>query len=92
MSGIVICSIARTPIGKFRGSLSSIKGPQLGSIAIKGALAKLQDYDLPIIREAYFGNVVSAGIGQAPCRQAVIGAGLPVSTICTTINKVARRE
>jgi acetyl-CoA C-acetyltransferase len=88
MADIVVCSIARTPIGSFRGSLSRMTGPQLGSIAIKGALAVLQESDLPVIREAFLGNVVSAGIGQAPCRQAVIGAGLPMSTICTTINKV----
>mmetsp|Transcript_972 Transcript_972/g.1501 ORF Transcript_972/g.1501 Transcript_972/m.1501 type:complete len:421 (+) Transcript_972:181-1443(+) len=96
----VIVSFARTPIARFRGSFSSLKAPQLGSTAIKGALSRIksngngngagdiiedpQNY----IYEAFMGNVVSAGIGQAPCRQAVIGAGLPQSTICTTINKV----
>ena len=64
MTNVVICSIARTPIAKFRGSLSSFKGSELGSIAIRGALAKLLE-DVTI-REAYFGNVVSAGMGQAP--------------------------
>ena len=85
-SNIVIASIARTPIAKFRGSFASLKAPELASVAIKGALSKLPD-DLPI-QEAIMGNVVSAGIGQAPTRQAVLAAGLPQSTICTTINKV----
>jgi len=95
----VIVSFARTPIGKFMGSLSSLTAPQLGATAIKGALSKaggLIDVEesrdleeLPFtIAEAYMGNVVSAGIGQAPARQAVLAAGLPESTICTTINKV----
>lgn len=86
MTNIVIASIARTPIGKFRGSLSSFSASELGSVAIQGALAKLSE-DLPIT-EAYIGNVVSAGMGQAPARQAVKKAGLPDSTICTTVNKV----
>lgn len=90
MTNIVICSIARTPIGKFGGSFSSLKGSELGSVAIRGALARLpSDFTSSVsIREAYLGNVVSAGMGQAPCRQAVLGAGLPESTVCTTINKV----
>lgn len=83
MSNVVICSIARTPIGKFGGTLGKFKGSELGSVAIRGALIE----GVPI-REAFLGNVVSAGMGQAPCRQAVLGAGLPTSTICTTINKV----
>jgi acetyl-CoA C-acetyltransferase len=86
MHNIVICSIARTPITRFCGSLSSLKGSELGSIAIKGALSKLPA-DITI-REAILGNVVSAGMGQAPARQAVLGAGLPLNTICTTVNKV----
>jgi acetyl-CoA C-acetyltransferase len=86
MTNIVIVSIARTPITKFCGSLSSMKGSELGSIAIRGALSKLPE-DLRI-REAFLGNVVSAGMGQAPARQAVLGAGLPMSTVCTTVNKV----
>jgi len=88
MTNVVIASIARTPIGKFRGSLSTLKGSQLGSVAIQGALSKLSDAGDLTIREAYLGNVVSAGMGQAPARQAVLGAGLPQSTICTTVNKV----
>lgn len=86
MTGIVIASIARTPITTFRGSLSSLKASQLGSIAIRGALDKLSaEVD---VREAILGNVVSAGMGQAPARQAVRGAGLDDSVCCTTINKV----
>jgi acetyl-CoA C-acetyltransferase len=124
MTNVVICSIARTPIAKFRGSFSSMKGSELGSVAIRGALSRLnQDVT---IREAFLGNVVSAGMGQNPgecpgmtdtyicgdaadnpkftfstsrfshrnydailsARQAVLGAGLPLSTICTTVNKV----
>lgn len=85
-SNIVIASVARTPIAKFCGSFSGLSAPELGSIAIKGALAKLPS-DLTI-REAFLGNVVSSGIGQAPARQAVLGADLPESTIVTTVNKV----
>lgn len=85
---IVIASIARTPIGKFGGSFQSLSAPQLGATAIRGALDRLANHDVPRIREVYMGNVVSAGIGQAPARQAVKGAGLPDATICTTINKV----
>ena len=88
MSSAVIVSYARTPIGKFRGGLSQLTAPQLGAAAITSALSKLRDTAAPTIAEAYMGNVLSAGIGQAPCRQAVLGAGLPESTICNTINKV----
>jgi acetyl-CoA C-acetyltransferase len=83
---IVIASVARTPIAKFRGSFAPLKAPELGAVAIKGAQGKLPE-DVRI-REAILGNVVSAGIGQAPCRQAVLFSGLPESTVCTTINKV----
>lgn len=89
MTNIVICSFARTPIGKFRGSLASLKGSALGSIALKGAIDNLTSkYDMPPVAEAYLGNVLSAGAGQAPARQAVIGADLPLNVVCTTINKV----
>jgi acetyl-CoA C-acetyltransferase len=87
-SKIVIASVARTPIAKFCGSFASLTAPELGSVAIRGALAKLPPDVTVSVTEAYLGNVVSAGIGQAPVRQAVLGAGLPESTICTTINKV----
>ena len=86
MTSVVIVSIARTPIAKFRGSLASLSATDLGAAAIKGALRNLPS-DLSV-SEAYFGNVVSAGLGQAPARQAVKKAGLPDTTICTTINKV----
>jgi acetyl-CoA C-acetyltransferase len=88
MTNVVICAFARTPIAKFRGSFFSLKGSQLGSIAIKGAVSKIVSRADMNIRETFMGNVVSAGMGQAPCRQAVLGAGLPESTICTTVNKV----
>ncbi|EKX32544.1 acetyl-CoA acetyltransferase [Guillardia theta CCMP2712] len=83
----VIVSAVRTPIGSFGGSLSQVKAPKLGSEAIKGALGKI---DLPAkyIEEVYMGNVCQAGVGQAPARQAAMGAGLPQETICTTVNKV----
>lgn len=83
----VILSASRTPIGAFQGDLSSLTAPQLGAIAIKDAVAKagVEGAD---VQEAFLGNVVSAAIGQAPARQAVIGAGLPQSVCCTTVNKV----
>ncbi|KAG7337835.1 acetyl-CoA c-acetyltransferase [Nitzschia inconspicua] len=84
---IVIASVARTPIAKFMGSFSSLKGSELAAAAIKGALAKLPVEEITI-SEAIMGNVVSAGMGQAPTRQAVMFAGLAESTVCTTINKV----
>ncbi len=72
MSRPVIVSFARTPVAKFRGSLSTLKAPELGAVAIRGALSRMGDSiqgNLQI-KEALMGNVVSAGIGQAPCRQA----------------------
>ena len=92
-SSIVIASVARTPIAKFCGSFQSLKASELGSIAIKGALSRLGGggdaaNNTVEIREGFMGNVVSAGMGQAPARQAILGAGLPESTIATTINKV----
>lgn len=83
----MIASIARTPIAKFCGSFASLKASELGAIAIRGALSKLGQDDLRI-QEAFLGNVVSAGMGQAPCRQAVLYSGMSESTVCTTINKV----
>ena len=84
---VVIVSVARTPIGSFLGSLSTVSAPKLGSIAIKGALDKI---DLPpkLVDEVLMGNVVQSGAGQAPARQAAIYAGIPNSVPCTTINKV----
>jgi len=84
---VVIVSAVRTPIGSFGGHLSSFSGPQLGSIVVKEAVnrAGIKPSD---VQEAYLGNVLQANQGQAPARQAVIGAGLPQSVICNTINKV----
>ena len=87
MKEVVIVSVARTPIGSFLGSLSSIPAPKLGATAIKGALDKI-NLDASLVEEVFMGNVVSAGLGQAPARQAAIFAGIPDSVPCTTINKV----
>lgn len=84
---VVIVSMARTPIGSFLGALSTIPAPKLGAIAIKGALDKI-NLDVNFIEEVLMGNVVQAGTGQAPARQAAIYAGIPDSVPCTTINKV----
>jgi len=84
---VVIVSVARTPIGSFMGSLSKIPAPKLGAIAIKGALDKI-NLNPNLIDEVFMGNVVSAGIGQAPARQAAIFAGIPDTIPCSTINKV----
>ena len=87
MKDVVIVSVARTPIGSFMGSLSSIPAPKLGAIAIKGALEKI-NLNANLVDEVFMGNVVSAGLGQAPARQAAIHAGIPDSVPCTTVNKV----
>lgn len=87
MKEVVIVSVARTPIGSFMGSLSSIPAPKLGAIAIKGALNKI-NLKPELVEEVYMGNVVSAGLGQAPARQAAIFAGIPDTVPCTTVNKV----
>jgi len=87
MKEVVIVSVARTPIGSFMGSLSSIPAPKLGAVAIKGALEKI-NLQPEMVEEVYMGNVVSAGLGQAPARQAAIFAGIPNTVPCTTVNKV----
>ena len=84
---VVIVSTARTPIGSFLGSLSTIPAPRLGAIAIKGALDKI-NLKPEMVEEVLMGNVVQAGTGQAPARQASIYAGIPDTVPCTTINKV----
>ena len=84
---VVIVSAARTPIGSFLGSLSTITAPKLGAIAIKGALDKI-NLNPELIDEVLMGNVVQAGTGQAPARQAAIYAGIPNKVPCTTVNKV----
>lgn len=77
----------RTPIGSFRGQLASLSAPQLGSKVVQ---ALLQRTSLPVsqVNEVIFGNVCQAGVGQAPTRQVALNAGLPVSTVTTTVNKV----
>ena len=84
---VVIVSAVRTPIGSFMGGLSSLTASQLGSFAIKGALDIIK-LDPNQVDEVYMGNVVQAGVGQAPARQAAMGAGIPDTVPCTTVNKV----
>jgi len=84
---VFILSAARTPIGSFGGSLSTIHAAKLGATAIQGAVSK-SGIEPALVDEVLMGNVVSANLGQAPARQAAIYAGLPVSVICTTVNKV----
>ena len=89
MPRAVICGVARTPIGKFRGSLSKLSAVQLGIRAVKELLDRCDiDASSGIIDEVLFGQVLQAGAGQAPARQVALGAGLPNSTAATTINKV----
>lgn len=87
MKEVVIVSVARTPIGSFLGTLSSIPAPKLGSVAIKGALDKI-NLKPDMVQEVFMGNVISAGLGQAPARQAALFAGIPNTVPCTTVNKV----
>ena len=84
---VVIVSAIRTPIGSFMGSLTSISAPKLGAIAIKGAIDKI-NLNPNNIDAVLMGQVVQAGTGQAPARQAAIFAGIPNTVPCTTINKV----
>ena len=84
---VVIVSAVRTPIGSFMGGLSTVSATKLGAVAIKGALDKIQ-LDVNLVDEVFMGNVIQAGLGQAPARQAAIYAGLPNSVTCTTVNKV----
>ncbi|WP_290838729.1 acetyl-CoA C-acyltransferase, partial [Flavobacterium sp.] len=87
MKKVVIVSAVRTPIGSFMGGLSTVPAPQLGAAAIKGALEKI-NLNPELVDEVLMGNVVQAGVGQAPARQAALAAGLPNSVITTTVNKV----
>jgi acetyl-CoA C-acetyltransferase len=84
---IYVVSAARTPIGAFLGSLSSVRAPDLGAIAMKGALARAR-LAPDAVQEVFMGNVLSAGIGQAPARQAAIYAGIPNTVPATTVSKV----
>ena len=84
---VVIVSAVRTPIGSFMGALSTVTAPQLGAAAIKGALKKI-NLDPSKVDEVIMGNVVQAGVGQAPARQAALFAGLSNEVAATTVNKV----
>ena len=84
---VFIISAARTPMGSFLGGLSTVPATTLGSIAIKGALEK-GNVKAELIDEVFMGNVLSAGIGQAPARQAALEAGLGDNVPSTTVNKV----
>ena len=89
MSRVAICGVARTPIGKFRGSLSNLSAVELGIRSVKELLNRCNiDAASDIIDEVLFGQVLQAGAGQAPARQVALGAGLPNSIAATTINKV----
>lgn len=84
---VVIISAVRTPIGSFLGTLSPLSATQLGAVVVEEAVqrAGIQKED---VKEVYFGNVIQAALGQAPARQVTLFAGLPKSTVCTTVNKV----
>jgi len=87
MKEAYIVSAVRTPIGSFGGKLSGFSATELGSTVIKGAMEK-SGVDSKEINEVLVGNVVSSNLGQAPARQAAIGAGIPYEVPCTTVNKV----
>lgn len=87
MKDVVIVSAVRTPIGSFLGSLSKVPAPELGAVAIKGALDKI-NLDPKEVNEVLMGHVVQAGVGQAPARQAALKAGIAENVPCTTVNKV----
>ena len=89
MARVVICGVARTPIGKFRGSLSNLTAIELGIRSVKELLNRCNiDPSSGVIDEVLFGQVLQAGAGQAPARQVALGAGLPNTIAATTINKV----
>ena len=86
---VAICGVARTPIGKFMGSLSKFSAVDLGVLTVKELCARMNiDPSSGIVDEVIFGQVLQAGAGQNPARQVALGAGLPVSTPCMTMNKV----
>jgi acetyl-CoA C-acetyltransferase len=87
MREVVIVGAARTPIGSFLGELASVTAPKLGSLSIQAALERA-GIPADAVGEVYMGCVLPAGVGQAPARQAALGAGLPPSVPCTTVNKV----
>ncbi|XP_019163958.1 PREDICTED: acetyl-CoA acetyltransferase, cytosolic 1-like [Ipomoea nil] len=84
---VCIVGVARTPMGGFLGSLSSLPATKLGSLAIESAL-KRASVDPSLVEEVFFGNVLGANLGQAPARQAALGAGIPNTVVCSTVNKV----
>src|SRR5690606_7399159 len=84
---VYVVSAARTPIGSFLGALSSLSAPQLGSAAIRAALERAR-LEPSAVDEVFFGNVLGAGVGQAPARQASLGAAIPDTVPCTTVSKV----
>ncbi len=87
MKEVYIVSAVRTPMGSFGGTLASVSATQLGAVAIRGALAKI-NLDPLEVQEVLMGSVLQANLGQAPARQAAIFAGLPPTVQCTTVNKV----
>jgi acetyl-CoA C-acetyltransferase len=87
MTDVYIVGAARTPIGRFLGALSSMPAPELGALAVRAAVGRA-GVDPGAVEDVIIGNVVQAGVGQAPARQAALGAGLPSSASATTINKV----
>ncbi|OYU94827.1 MAG: acetyl-CoA acetyltransferase [Bacteroidetes bacterium B1(2017)] len=87
MKTVYIVSAVRTPIGAFNGSLAAVSAPQLGAVAIKGALAQA-GIAPEMVQEVFMGNVISAGMGQAPATQAMIYAGIPYTVPATVVNKV----
>jgi acetyl-CoA C-acetyltransferase len=89
MPEVVICAVARTPVGRYRGALANRSAVELGIHAVKGLLARAEiDPASGIIDDVLFGQVLQTGVGQAPARQVALGAGMPVSTPATTVNKV----
>ena len=89
MTAPVICAYARTPFGRYRGALARYSATELGTLAVKELLERAAiDAASGIVDQLYMGQVLQAGAGQAPARQVAIGAGLPYSTPCTTVNKV----
>src|SRR5436190_13689955 len=84
---VVIISACRTPVGKFQGSLSDLSAPQLGAIVVREAVQRAK-FDPKQVDECIMGNVVTAGLGQNPARQAAIFGGLPPEVSALTINKV----
>ncbi len=84
---VVIVGAARTAVGAFQGALSSMTAPQLGAVAIKAALERA-GVKPELVDQVIMGNVLTAGVGQAPARQAALGAGLPTGVPCVTVNKV----